>query len=964
MAERVASRVFAGRAGEFGELAAAMARAADGTPLVVLVGGEAGVGKTRLLSEVAGRAADDGARVLWGECVGLEEAAIPLLPVTEALSALDDGGATAPAATPLVRGPPARPHACVLERLAQTSASVPVLLVVEDLHWADRSTLDCVTFLARRLRRERVLVVASFRSDEVARRGGLRRFLADISTARNVRRLELTGLTRDEMRMQIGGIAGTPASAELSDALFDRSGGNPFFAEELLAVARRGSAAGLSLALRDMLLARITALPAGAQVVVRVAAVGGRHVHHRLLADAAGLPEAQLTEALRAAVRHHVLVARDDDFAFRHALVQEVAYGELLPGERGRLHAAFAGALEGRPDVSGGSPATVAAEVAHHWLRAGDHHRALRATVRAGTEAERVGALAEAARQHTRALALWDAVPDAERVAGLDQAGLLARAANAIASTADAAEAIRLIDRAIELVDAEAQPLRAALLHERRGMFLWQLERGLEGVRDFERAVELIPSAPPSAEWATALGRLGWILMLTGEHVRSRERCEAAVAVARAVGARVAEADALATLGIDLGLLGDGPGGLTCLRRARALAAEAGDSEILTQTAIALSAGLMRDGQLADAVEVALAGAEASRRAGLDAREGFCLMQAAEAAFELGSWETVDRLAREVLARELTGITLTNAHHMAGVLACARGDLDAAEAHLAAERDAIGAHPTPESGSYALEAEAELALAQRRPKAASRAAERGTRVYTADKERCLLMSAIGVRAEADLAEIARARRDRPAELAARQQARAFHDLGGELAAGAGHAALSALIEAEHARAEGDSDPVRWDAAARAWEGRSAPYRAAYARRHQAEAALEHRDRPQAALALRAAHTTAVDLGATTLRSDIERLARRARIDLRAREPNGVVDAGPGPPTSADGLGLTSREIEVLEHLALGQTNRQIAEELFISVKTAGIHVSHILGKLGATNRGEAAAIAHRLRLVP
>ena len=212
------------------------------------------------------------------------------------------------------------------------------------------------------------------------------------------------------MQDLVAGILGAEPPSDLVDEVFARSEGNPFFAEELMAAGGRGT---LSPTLRDTLLARIGALDAGAQAVVRVAAAGGREVHHRLLEAAAGLPEPALTEGLRAAVSHHVLQARDDGFAFRHALLQEVAYAELLPGERARLHAAFAAALEARPDLAGGNTATVAAEIAHHWLLAGDKPRALAASVRAGSEAERIGALAEAARHHRRALELWDLVPEA-----------------------------------------------------------------------------------------------------------------------------------------------------------------------------------------------------------------------------------------------------------------------------------------------------------------------------------------------------------------------------------------------------------------------------------------------------------------------------------------------------------------------------------------------------------------------
>jgi DNA-binding CsgD family transcriptional regulator len=225
----------------------------------------------------------------------------------------------------------------------------------------------------------------------------------------------------------------------------------------------------------------------------------------------------------------------------------------------------------------------------------------------------------------------------------------------------------------------------------------------------------------------------------------------------------------------------------------------------------------------------------------------------------------------------------------------------------------------------------------------------------------MLIAALGARAAADLAELARARRDAAAETAARERATAFRDGARDRAAGAAHPALAATIEAEHARAAGDSDPALWDAAARAWEARPGPFPAAYARWRQAEAALARRDRAQAEQALHAAHATTASLGARALGAEIEALARRARIALApVTEERAAADL---PPAGAD-LGLTARELEVLQHLARGATNRQIAEALYISVRTAGVHVSHILGKLSAANRGEAAAIAHRLGLAP
>ena len=242
-------------------------------------------------------------------------------------------------------------------------------------------------------------------------------------------------------------------------------------------------------------------------------------------------------------------------------------------------------------------------------------------------------------------------------------------------------------------------------------------------MRDVERAVALIPAEPPSAEHARALGQLGLFLMLAGQPARSLEHSTQAVAIARKVGARTEEADALVSVGQDLVTLGDRPAGLEALRRARSISVEIGDDELLSHVAVAFSDGLRRDGRLEQAVEVALDGAAVSRRAGLDMRERMCALNAAEAAHELGRWDLVEQLSSDVLASDQTGVTLAFAHRMAGVVARTRGDLEGAAAHLAAQREAVGSDAGPEH--YDLEDEAELALWQGRPEVAARAAHRG-----------------------------------------------------------------------------------------------------------------------------------------------------------------------------------------------------------------------------------------------
>jgi DNA-binding CsgD family transcriptional regulator/tetratricopeptide (TPR) repeat protein len=837
-----------------------------------------------------------------------------------------------------------------------------VLLAIDDVHWADRSTLDLLTFLLARVRDERLLLVLTFRSDEVDRRAELRPFLAEAGRRPIARRIELERLTRDELGAQLEGILGRVPEPRLADAVFARSAGNPLFAEELVEAASHGGTERLPATLRDVLLARITALGAPAQAVVRAAAVGGRRMHHELLAATAALEELQLADAIREAVRHHVLVADGDALAFRHPLLQEAAYVELLPGERARLHASCAQAIEARPGLAGDTAAIVAAEIADHWWRAGDRPRAFEAAVHAGLEAQRANVSAEAAEHLGRALELWGAVDDPERRAGVDRAELLARAAQSSAWSGTPARGVELVSQALELVDATAQPARTARLRERRGIYLWWEGRAADAISDYEEAVRIMPAAAPSRDRAHVLAGLGFILMLMGHSARSRDVCEEALEVARATGARAAEGHALATLGNDLDFLGERAAGIACLRKARALAREVGAPELLAQTAIGLSDALRMDGSLEEAVAVGLEGAEDAVRTGLAATQGaFSALNAAEAAYELGRWELVERLCNDVLAERASDIAVWHAHQQLGLLAQARGDFAEASARLRVVSNHVSPASAPEIRAQTFELEAELALWEHRPELALRAATQARELADPleSPNVATRAAALGVRAAADAAELARARADSAGEQAAREEARAFRAL---LVPGRDeNRAREAAIAAELRRADGQSDPARWEAAALEWDARSTPLQAAYARWRWAEALLAGGGgRDAAAAALRAAREGASGLGAGALVDEVDALARRARIDLSEPE-------APAPratlPDAAQELGLTPRELEVLEHVARGQTNREIAAELFISARTAGVHVSHILEKLGASTRTEAAAAAHRLGLV-
>jgi predicted ATPase len=485
MGGHVASPAFVGRIEELQALEAARKRAADGEPAVVLVGGEAGVGKTRLLAELAAGCAVDGTRVLSGGCVPVGGSALPYASIVEVLRVLaSDLGTDAvrelagPSwpelarllpvlGEPLPSGPPgqsaqARLFEVLLGLLGRLSEQAPLVLAVEDVHWSDQSTRDLLVFLVRNLRHERILLVVSYRSDE-PQTAWLRPWLAELDRG-PVQRLDLPRLDRAETMVQLVAILGAAAPIDLVDAVFARSEGNPFFTEELLAAVQAGSDA-LPATIRDLLRSRLEALPGDARQALAVVAVAGRRVSHRLLAAVAGLEDQPLVEALRAAVAQELLVTYpgQDGYELRHALLREVLEADLLPGERIRLHAGYAMALAERPQLAG-AVSGLAAELAAHWDAAGEPANELPARAEAGLAAERARGFPEAYDHYTRALELWERVPEPGRPAGLDRVDVLAHGAEAAACSGAVQRAVELLEDALDRVDQAAEPVRTAVV--------------------------------------------------------------------------------------------------------------------------------------------------------------------------------------------------------------------------------------------------------------------------------------------------------------------------------------------------------------------------------------------------------------------------------------------------------------------------------------------------------------------
>ena len=944
-----ASDVFVGRARELEALVRMLDAMQLGNGATVLVAGEAGIGKTRLVSELAGRARDAGCEILLGRSIDLVGTELPFQPFVEALRPLGQP-LRAAGSTP---GSQLRVFEDTLARVTDLAATAPVLLVLEDLHWADTSSLDLLLFLAHNLDDRQVLLLATYRAGEPSSAERMRRLAEGVRRSGSTFVLELASLERDELTALLAAHADESLPAALTDMIVVRSEGNPFFAEELLAAAGEQSGE-LPRGLRDLLLQRVGRLDDSARGVVRLAAAAGRNVGYPLLREIAELPERDLRESLRRAVEHGVLVAEPStsSFRFRHALLAEAIYATVLPGEREELHARIA-------DELARSGAARSAELARHWAAAGRKADALIASVEAAREAQTVFGLAEALGHLEHALELWDAVPDASEFVQIDLAELFSWAAELASQTGAAPHAVDLARQAVELVET-ADAVRSARLYDRLGRYLHESGRTEAALRAFERAVELVPAEPPSAERAQALAALGEGLMLAWRFDESLSVSEQALALARAVGAREVELRALRDVGRDLAYVGRAGEGLECLSRVLELSEETGHVEDLLWAYVSFTDVLMMLGRPRESAAAGERGLEALRPFGIDST--VLVANTIESQLAIGAWDEADSTSAAAI-RSVTANFPYMLLMLRADLELGRGDFEAARIHLEAALGTL--REDRGQGIYDIFV-AELALWERRWTEADQAVSDGlTRASSRQAAQLhVWFCAKGLRAHAELSALARARRDAEA---VRTWLTAADDLADAARRAAAEASAVtpnaggwlALAEAEHERAHGIARPESWSYAAASWERLERPPLAAYCRWRQAEALVAAgAPRAEASVPLREAHSVATRMGAVPLVRELELLAQRARLDL--------APPGSGPSARNDSLeellGLTPREAEVLTLVASGYTNREIADELVISVKTASVHVSHILRKLAVPNRVEAAAVAHRLEV--
>ncbi|MFI5805346.1 helix-turn-helix transcriptional regulator [Streptomyces sp. NPDC051561] len=1043
---RSVSPVFVGRSEELNTLNDALARATAGEPQALLLGGEAGVGKTRLVEEFVDRVtATTGSNgtssttdtpessaapvVAVGGCVEIGAEGLPFAPFSAALRTLHgllpDELATAaagqedelarllpelaesPAYTAGPNGAPASGEdatarlfeltARLLERIAATRT---VVLVLEDLHWADASTRNLLSYLFRTLRTGRLIVLGTYRADDIHRRHPLRPLLAELDRLRTVQRIDLPRFTREEVDRQLAGILAGDPQPTVVDAVFGRSDGNAFFVEELAVSMGSGCRTGLTDSLRDLLLVRVEALPENAQRVIRVVAEGGSTVEYRLLLAVAALAEDDLIEALRPAVGANLLQAAPggDGYRFRHSLVREAVSDDLLPGERSRLNRRYAEALEADPSlVRSGERAT---RLASYWYAAHDAAKALPAVLTAAVQARKRHARAEQLQLLERALELWDDAPREVRATlrpidyaevyppcGCDPVGaplryldLMAEATVAARLGGERERALKIAKRALRLLDEDAatgpdgrprydevDALRGAWFWLQRSKAVSGLSRG-DGRAELATAQELVRGLPPSKVHADILSYVAGWAMLHEPGAEAIAIAEQAVEYARMVGAEDTELTSRLTLG---GLMVDSGNVEEGLAEMRAVQERALARQLITVANRCLGnipSHLESVGRSRESVELCAQGLEYAHAHGLVDSRHWILGNQSESLFSLGRWDEADANCRLTERAEPSAKPLGSAALRRTELALARGELAVAAARLTDASNHFGLHdPMPQYTLQLHRFGLAIAAGEGRVHDAraelARAAEGGFRLGTHRFAWPLLLEAATL--EADNRHLPAAGPGRPEALAL------LHTHAKRLVTGVPlWRAYDAWVRAELLRAEGSDTPEDWATAVAAFEPLDRPYDLARVRLRLADVLLEvgvpgagraaergadrAADRERAAELLRLAGEVAARLGARPLAERVAALARRTRL-----VPAPVL-AGSAPEGPA--FRLTPRERDVLRLVADGRSNRQIAEELYISPKTASVHVSNILAKLEVTGRGEAAAVAHRLDL--
>lgn len=961
-----------------------------GRTRTVVIGGEAGIGKTRLVNDFLEELPADSV-VGRGQCVDLDQDAPPFAPMIQLLRSVaatvgDERflRAAGPAKDALAvllpelggedahetseRGDASRLYDGVAVTLEKLSQSRPLVIVIEDIHWADQATLGLLRFLVRVVEDHRILFLLSYRSDEIRRTHPLRGWLSELSRNGRVELLALPRLTAREVRQMIRSIRGAVPSAQALALLHERTGGVPFFVEQL-ADLDDCEDIDLPTSLSDVLLTHYSALQESSQYLLRLLSAGGVRVEHSLLSAVFTAVisggETEIDVAARDAVAASILVVDDTAYEFRHALVRDAIHGELLPGERVRFHTAYARALEQNPGI-GTAPA---AEVSHHWMAAHDIRGAFSASAIAMDQARESSAFNMTARMGERVLELWDRVPDAAKLAGRTRTQALAATAHALRNAGESDRAIALVDEAIAMTSPSDVLALAPLLRDKASYYanvgrvgsielLRQSLALLEGdaprahaASGHEADAQEASVQQASVLRATVLGELAARLMLDAKLGEAIEVADLAYAEAGAGNSRARMSVAVNIRGICLISTGKIEEGLAALTSAGELAK--GNDSARLRYWVNLSDVMNLLGRFREALALAKEGENRARLRGVQRTSGAILMSnMIEPLFALGDWDAAEELLERALELEPP---LGFSAHLQRIKLWStlwRGRLPEAERLLRTWRTPLGLQQRIDAqvrlgfaraaGEIELES-GNLAQAWAEVRAVTEEDHQGLPAYDLP----LLMVAARVLAGINRAGPSTAR---PVDAASFDTAAAEKRLRLALTRYVHWPTAPIFVAAAEAELGGEdhtgTDAALWSLAADAAEATTAPaFLRPYASARLAEALAAGGDRAGAIGTARLAREQAEAIGAGLITTRLDALERR-------------IGNGPAPSVVPRELsGLTPRERQVLTLIAQGLSNKQIADQLFISIKTASVHVSNILRKLGAASRTEAAFMA-------
>jgi DNA-binding CsgD family transcriptional regulator/tetratricopeptide (TPR) repeat protein len=950
------------------------ARSATVHPAVLLAG-DAGVGKTRLLTELRDRSVTEGWLVLAGHCLDFADSALPYLPFSEITGRIarelpdlfDEVAERHPALLRLLPGqrmlsqatdPESVPadQAALFDAVHALAEAVGarqcLLIVVEDLHWADQSTRDLMSFLFGRGFDAQVAMVASYRSDDLHRRHPLRRQVAVWARMSGVERIQVEPLGRADVRRLVQQLHPDPLSEPQVRDIVSRAEGNAFFVEELVG-ATRSRTGRVPDDLAELLLVRLESLDDPAVTVVRAAAVAGRRVSHAALSAVVGLEPGELDRAVRDAVEGHVLVPSGDDYyQFRHALLAEAVYDDLLPGERTSLHAAYAKALqEGRATGT-------AAELARHARLAKDYATALTASLRAGDDARAVGGAEEAAHHYLQALELWYDTTRVPDDVDLDHPRLVGLVSDALIAAGHPARALGVVREQLVRLPADADDAARGQLLGTLAFSLAMTETTDDPLDVTTQAVALVPDEPTNAR-AKVLAVHARMLARAGRFQEGREVAMTALALAERLDMPRLASDIRTTL-VGLEKKGGPSESLVeALRSAIAGAVDAGASNTELRALLLLGNHHLDNAEFAAADEAFTRATARARAEGTP-----WVPYAAEArwmnAVSLrlqGRWDealTVLDISHEVVP-PIYHALLTGTRSQ---ILVARGD--AAGPELARElrpfwrEEGLVATTAGAAELEAAEIDGDQAAAGELYRLIT---DTLTRIWHPLFQARVRLAATTLAAYAQGA-VRRSAAERAAD--ATVVAGLVDDAHAVLerrsvksgtAWGPESRAWDARVGAELLRWRwaADIDPPSQHELVEAWrqveddfEAFGAPYELATVRATLSDILTATGDAAGAAAATEAALAVAEELGARPL---LRRLGR--------------VPEAPATPARGARVSLTPRESEILALVAQGRTNGEIGRQLFISTKTVSVHVSNILGKLGASGRTEAAAIARR-----